>query len=84
MSSAAVTVTVEDEIARLRLNQPDRRNAWSPDLLAGLADGLDRVEESDARYPVLEAAGEAFCAGGDDREGVDAFLEGREPEVVGR
>lgn len=65
MSSAAVTVTVEDEIGRLRLNQPDRRNAWSPELLSGLADGLDRVEESGARCLVLEAAGEAFCAGGD-------------------
>lgn len=65
MSPDAVAVTLEDGIARLRLDQPDRRNAWSPDLLAGLADGLDRIEGSDARCLVLEAAGESFCAGGD-------------------
>lgn len=65
MTGDAVAVTVDDGVARLRLNQPDRRNAWSPELLDGLADGLDTVEDSDARCLVLEAAGEAFCAGGD-------------------
>jgi len=65
MSSDVVAVSIEDGIARLRLNQPDRRNAWSPELLDGLAAGLERAEESDARCLVLEAAGESFCAGGD-------------------
>ncbi len=65
MSSDAVSFTVGDEIARLRLNRPERRNAWSPDLLDGLREGLDRAESSDARCLVLEAAGDAFCAGGD-------------------
>lgn len=61
----AVQTTVEDEIGRLRLNQPDRRNAWSPALLDGLVAGMDELEDADARVLVLEAAGEAFCAGGD-------------------
>lgn len=65
MSSDAVAVSVDEGIARLRLNQPERRNAWSPALLDGLAEGMDTVESSDARCLVLEAAGEAFCAGGD-------------------
>jgi len=65
MSSDAVMVSTDGGIARIRLNDPDRRNAWSPALLEGLADGLERVESSGARCLVLEAAGEAFSAGGD-------------------
>ncbi|WP_440991168.1 enoyl-CoA hydratase/isomerase family protein [Haloarchaeobius baliensis] len=63
--SDAVLVDIEDGVATITLNEPDRRNAFSLAMSAGLRDALDEVEESDARCVVIEGAGDAFSAGGD-------------------
>jgi 2-(1,2-epoxy-1,2-dihydrophenyl)acetyl-CoA isomerase len=57
---------VEDRVAILTMNRPDRRNALSPEMVGG----LKRVLPELARDPgigcvVLTGAGRAFCAGGD-------------------
>lgn len=57
---------VEDRVAVLTMNRPDRRNALSGAMLAGLASVLAEVElASDVGCVVLTGAGGAFCAGGD-------------------
>jgi enoyl-CoA hydratase/carnithine racemase len=56
-------------IAVLTLNAPDRLNALSAAMLAGLAQVLDALAQDGAiRVVVLRGAGKAFCAGHDLRE----------------
>ena len=53
-------------ILRLTLNDPDRRNALSEDMLAALADAFDQGGDNpDVRVIILAAAGPVFCAGHD-------------------
>jgi 2-(1,2-epoxy-1,2-dihydrophenyl)acetyl-CoA isomerase len=57
---------VEDGVGILTLNRPERRNAFSPPMLAALARCLGAFEMDDeVRCVVLTGAGGAFCAGGD-------------------
>jgi 2-(1,2-epoxy-1,2-dihydrophenyl)acetyl-CoA isomerase len=56
-----------DGVAWLTLNQPERMNAMSADMMRGLTEALERcTSDDDVRAVVLTGAGErAFCAGGD-------------------
>ena len=57
---------VEDGVAVLTMNRPDRRNALSDQMIGALATTLAQVEADDAvGAVVLTGAGGAFCAGGD-------------------
>jgi 2-(1,2-epoxy-1,2-dihydrophenyl)acetyl-CoA isomerase len=57
---------VEDGVAVLTMNRPERRNAFSPAMLGALAAVLAAVEtDDDVGCVVLTGAGGAFCAGGD-------------------
>lgn len=57
---------VEDGVAVLTLNRPERRNALSTAMLEGLASALRQCELSPhVRSVVLTGTGNAFCAGGD-------------------
>jgi 2-(1,2-epoxy-1,2-dihydrophenyl)acetyl-CoA isomerase len=57
---------VDDGVAVITMNRPDRRNALSPAMLSALGAVLARVETDDAvGCVVLTGAGGAFCAGGD-------------------
>jgi 2-(1,2-epoxy-1,2-dihydrophenyl)acetyl-CoA isomerase len=66
---------VNDGVAVLTLNRPDRLNALSPAMLEGLLESLPRLGgDPGVGVVVLTGAGRAFCAGGD----VKAMAEGRE------
>jgi 2-(1,2-epoxy-1,2-dihydrophenyl)acetyl-CoA isomerase len=76
--------SVDDGVATLTMNRPERRNALSGEMLEGLAAALAAVELDDSvGCVVLTGAGGAFCAGGDvksmaasdgaGRGGVDRF-----------
>ena len=63
---------VEDRVAILTMNRPERRNALSNEMLRGLAIAIDEAERAaDVGAVVLTGAGGAFCAGGDIK-GMDA------------
>lgn len=48
------------------MNRPEVKNAFSPEMLVGLADAWDRVDTDDSiRVAVLTGAGGVFCAGAD-------------------
>jgi len=56
----------EDGVAWLTLNRPDRLNAFSPAMLDGLRDALQRAAGDNAvGAVVITGAGRGFCAGGD-------------------
>ncbi len=71
--SEHLSCDVEDGVAVITMNRPERRNALTGAMLRGLADVLAEVETAlDVRCVVLTGAGGAFCAGGD----VKGFAEG--------
>ena len=58
--------SIEDHIATLTLNRPEKRNALSDRLTPALRASLLDLEASpDVRVVVITGTGEAFCAGGD-------------------
>lgn len=60
---------VDDGVAVLTLNRPERRNALSRAMLEALARVLAEVEaDDDVACVVLTGAGGAFCAGGDVKD----------------
>lgn len=66
MTTPLVLLDVRDRVAYLTLNDPARRNALGPDLLAELHTAWSAVErDREVRVVVLRAAGTDFCAGGD-------------------
>jgi 2-(1,2-epoxy-1,2-dihydrophenyl)acetyl-CoA isomerase len=57
---------IDDGVAVLTMNRPNRRNAFSPAMVSALGTVLGRVETDEAvGCVVLTGAGGAFCAGGD-------------------
>ncbi len=71
---------VAESVAWITLNQPDRMNAMSNDMMQGLAEALDRCwDDDEVRAVVLTGAGDrAFCAGGDVK-GMAARGKGDDP-----
>ncbi len=61
----AATLHVEDRVARLTLNRPERHNALVPELLDAIREQLARVRDSDAAVLILDANGRSFSSGGD-------------------
>jgi enoyl-CoA hydratase len=62
-----VELRVDDVVATVLLNRPDRLNAISPEMLDALESVIATIDErDDIRAVVLSSAGErAFCAGAD-------------------
>jgi enoyl-CoA hydratase/carnithine racemase len=57
---------IEDGVAVLTLNRPDRLNAWTGEMHAEYFDLLDDcATRADVRVIVLTGAGRGFCAGAD-------------------
>ena len=58
--------TIEEGVATLTFNRPERLNALSTPIIQGLLDGLPRLGGDPAvKVVLLTGAGRAFCAGGD-------------------
>lgn len=61
-----VEYSAKERIGRITLNRPDKRNALSPEMVEGLKQAFDRAAKDDqVKVIVLNAMGEAFCAGAD-------------------
>ena len=57
---------IEDRVAVLTFNRPDRRNALSTEMYAGFGKALPAIAANDdVRVVMVTGAGAAFCAGGD-------------------
>src|ERR1700730_6703422 len=64
-----VVVEIENRIACVTLNRPEKRNAISPELMAEMLQVLDFLEADEhAGVLVLTGAGEAYSAGMDMQE----------------
>src|SRR3982074_1365052 len=60
-----VTLEFDGPVAVLKLDHQEVMNAVSVDMLGGLAEALDTIEEKkdEVRCVVLTGAGRAFCTG---------------------
>ena len=66
MSEEVVLMQIEDGVAVLTLNRPDRLNAWTPELGSAYFDLLEQcAADSEVRAIVVTGAGRGFCAGAD-------------------
>ncbi|HEY8465391.1 MAG TPA: enoyl-CoA hydratase-related protein [Solirubrobacterales bacterium] len=81
MGDAPVTAERHDAVELLRLNRPRERNALSPELMAALADELERADaDPEARCIVIAGTDEVFASGADvrvlpDRNHIDDVLQ---------
>jgi len=63
---AELIESIEDGVATLTLNRPERMNAFSKEIMERLIEALPRLAgEPSVGAIVLTGAGRAFCAGGD-------------------
>ena len=61
-----VVYSVEDAVARITLNRPEKRNALNPALIAGIKDALREASRDErVRVVVITGAGKDFCSGAD-------------------
>jgi 2-(1,2-epoxy-1,2-dihydrophenyl)acetyl-CoA isomerase len=65
MSYNTILFGIEEGIARLTLNRPERLNSFNTEMHAEVRAALDAVRGSQARVLILTGAGRGFCAGQD-------------------
>src|SRR5436309_4011485 len=66
MPGELVLYEVEGGVATVTLNDPEKRNRLSVEMLARLVEAIRRArDDPEARAVVLTGAGKAFCAGAD-------------------
>ena len=68
IADGPVLLSLDDGVARLRLNRPDASNGLSEDLLEALVEATAMCEETEGiRCVLLSGEGENFCAGATSR-----------------
>lgn len=66
MTYSLIDFQLQNAIATITLNRPEKRNAMSDDMRTEFIDALERVAaDKTIRALVLTGAGKGFCAGGD-------------------
>ncbi len=82
MNFENIKLEVQDGIARLTLNRPDRLNSFNDAMHAELRVALDHIQETrDARVLVLTGAGRGFSAGQDLADRAMQIGTGKMPDV---
>lgn len=77
-----ITLDIEDGVARLTLNRPERLNAINLALVKELNEAVNDIRENDKiRVLVITGAGTAFCAGGDIKEMETATQEHNQEQL---
>ena len=67
--SEVVQIEIEDGVALLTLNRPERLNAWTAEMEHAYFALLEQCAEDDqVRAIVVTGAGRGFCAGADMQE----------------
>jgi methylglutaconyl-CoA hydratase len=66
LNMPALTIAVQDRVARITLSRPEVRNAFNDAVIAELTEAFHSLgQRDDVRAIVLAADGPAFCAGAD-------------------
>jgi enoyl-CoA hydratase/carnithine racemase len=82
VSYTQIEYGVQDGIATVTLNRPDRMNAYTNTMRRETLDVLDRIDaDDDVRAVVFTGAGRAFCAGADLGGGGGSFDKDKSQEM---
>lgn len=65
MTDQSVLLSIDENVAVLRLNRPERLNALTPELLSLFLSELERAVAAGARAVLVTGEGRAFCSGAD-------------------
>jgi len=78
MEYTQINYEVDDSIATITLQRPERMNAFTDVMMREVIDAFDRVDaDDDVRVVIVTGAGDrAFCAGADLGGGGDTFAKG--------
>ncbi len=69
-----ILLDVEDGIATITLNRPDKLNAFTGQMMSEMIAAFDRTDADDAvKAVIVTGAGRAFCAGADLSAGAKTF-----------
>src|SRR5204863_5676885 len=69
-----ITLAVEDGIALLTLNRPDKLNAFNTQMMKDMIAAFDATDADDSvRAVIVTGAGRGFCAGADLSAGAETF-----------
>jgi len=80
MDYEQITYEVNDGIALITLDRPDKLNAWTPQMSAEQAHAIERANaDHDVGAIVTTGAGRGFCAGADMSDTFKSRIEGRDP-----
>ena len=80
-----VQYSVENGVATITLNRPDKLNALNDDMYAGIKAALDQTDSDDGvRAVIVTGAGRAFCAGADLSGGGGTFAYGPDDPAAHR
>ena len=93
MSYETILCSIDQGVARLTLNRPDKLNSFNVAMHTEVRHALGQLPDGGARVLILTGAGRGFCAGqdlGDRAEqaaawgmGVAAFAGKRTPHFTG-
>ncbi|MGA1362152.1 MAG: crotonase/enoyl-CoA hydratase family protein [Ilumatobacteraceae bacterium] len=77
MELQEVSLDIEDGIATVTLNRPDKLNAFTGRMMNELIEVFDRTDSDDGvKAVIITGAGRGFCAGADLSSGGDTFSRG--------
>ncbi len=83
--SDPILLGVHDGLARLTLNRPQRLNAFNGDLAHAFTEAvLDATSRDDVGAILIDAAGPAFCAGGDVLDMAASMRSGADLETLAK
>jgi methylglutaconyl-CoA hydratase len=81
MAHESIKLEIDDAVAVLTFNRPERRNAISHTMITEILQALDEVKASVARALILTGAANAFCAGM-DLQSLKDFRAQSDAEIV--
>ena len=86
MDYTEIAYEVEDRVATITLDRPDRLNAFTPTMMREMIDAFDRVDaDDDVRVGDRHRSGPGFCAGRRPRRrGRDLRRRGARPGASSR
>jgi enoyl-CoA hydratase/carnithine racemase len=85
MDLTTIEYGVDDGVATITLNRPDRLNAFTVEMMSDLVSAFDEADGDDGvRVVIVTGKGRAFCAGADLGSGVSTFDHGEGGSRPGR
>ena len=74
MAFQEIIYAVEDGIATITMNRPDKLNAFTETMRREMIEAFDKADDDDnVRVVIVTGAGRGFCAGADLSRGGDTF-----------